>query len=146
MKAALESPAYLVRNHYSYCFRLTVPADLRKFVGRTELRFSYKTSLPEISPDLFPKQKESQPATEEQRSETIQHVLDAFWKENSPNWKKRTVTEYRTSHNHLIEFLGHDREIHTADYQDGRAYKEALSGTKTRRDGPMSPGRYSTGN
>ncbi len=37
MKATLKSPSYLVRNPYSYCFRMIVPKDLRKFVGKTEL-------------------------------------------------------------------------------------------------------------
>jgi hypothetical protein len=43
MKAALKSPAYLVRNPYSFCFRMIVPKDLRKFVGKTELRYTLRT-------------------------------------------------------------------------------------------------------
>ena len=43
MKATLKSPSYLVRNPYSYCFRMIVPKDLRKFVGKTELRYTLRT-------------------------------------------------------------------------------------------------------
>jgi len=43
MKAALKTPGYLVRNPYSFCFRMIVPKDLRKFVGKTELRYTLRT-------------------------------------------------------------------------------------------------------
>jgi hypothetical protein len=43
MKATFKSPSYLVRNPYSYCFRMVVPKDLRKFVGKTELRYTLRT-------------------------------------------------------------------------------------------------------
>lgn len=43
MKLISKSPHYLVRNSYSYCFRLHVPKDLQKSVGRKELRYSLKT-------------------------------------------------------------------------------------------------------
>lgn len=38
-----RSPSYLIRNHYSYCFRMFVPKDLQRFVGKKELRFSLRT-------------------------------------------------------------------------------------------------------
>lgn len=37
------SPSYLIRNRYSYCFRIRVPADLQSTIRKTELRFSLKT-------------------------------------------------------------------------------------------------------
>lgn len=37
------APAYLVRNPYSYCFRMNVPSDLQSYLGRKELRYSLKT-------------------------------------------------------------------------------------------------------
>jgi hypothetical protein len=43
MKPCSKSPNYLVRNPYSYCFRMTVPKDLQKVVGKKELRYSLKT-------------------------------------------------------------------------------------------------------
>jgi hypothetical protein len=43
MKAALKSPGYLVRNPSSFCFRMIVPKDLQKFVGKTELRYTLRT-------------------------------------------------------------------------------------------------------
>ena len=43
MKATFKSPSYLVRNPYSYRFRMIVPKDLRQFVGKTELRYTLRT-------------------------------------------------------------------------------------------------------
>jgi integrase len=43
MKPISKSPSYLIRNPHSYCFRLIVPKDLIKFVGKTELRYSLRT-------------------------------------------------------------------------------------------------------
>ena len=37
------SPTYLVRTPYSYCFRYTIPQDLREVVGKSEIRYSLKT-------------------------------------------------------------------------------------------------------
>jgi hypothetical protein len=39
----MGSPSYLVRNQYSYCFRLHVPADLQVYIGKKELRYSLQT-------------------------------------------------------------------------------------------------------
>jgi len=93
---------------------------------------------------LFPlpyDKKTELPTSDEQHSEIFQKVADAFWKENSPNWKPRTVTEYRTCHNRLLEFLGQDRKIHSVDYQTGRDYKKLLADTKTKRGKQMSSAR-----
>ena len=38
-----RSPSYLVRNPYSYCFRMIIPKDLRSYIGKKELRYSLKT-------------------------------------------------------------------------------------------------------
>jgi len=38
-----RSPSCLVRNPYSYCFRMFVPKDLQPYIGRKELRYSLKT-------------------------------------------------------------------------------------------------------
>ena len=43
MECTSHSPSYLVRNAHSYCFRLIVPKDLQKFVGKTELRYTLRT-------------------------------------------------------------------------------------------------------
>jgi len=37
-----KSPSYLVRNSYTYCFRIKVPNDLQIAVGKKELRYSLK--------------------------------------------------------------------------------------------------------
>jgi integrase len=38
-----KSPSYLIRNPYTYCFRMNVPSDLQPYIGRKELRYSLKT-------------------------------------------------------------------------------------------------------
>ena len=38
-----KSPSYLIRNPYSYCFRIIVPETLRDIVGRREIRLSLRT-------------------------------------------------------------------------------------------------------
>ncbi|MFO7553577.1 MAG: DUF6538 domain-containing protein [Desulfobacterales bacterium] len=38
-----RSPSYLVRNPYSYCFRMFVPKDLQPYIGKKELRYSLRT-------------------------------------------------------------------------------------------------------
>lgn len=43
MNTYTKSPSYLVRNRYSYCFRMMVPAELQKLVGKKELRYTLKT-------------------------------------------------------------------------------------------------------
>ena len=43
MKSPTLSQSYLVRNQYSYCFRMKIPHDLRPIFRKTELRFSLKT-------------------------------------------------------------------------------------------------------
>jgi len=50
MKASPKSPSYLVRNPYSYCFRMVVPKDLQKFVGKRELRYTLRTGYAGMGP------------------------------------------------------------------------------------------------
>jgi hypothetical protein len=40
---SLRLPSYLVRNDYSYCFRVIVPPDLQAVVHRREIRYSLHT-------------------------------------------------------------------------------------------------------
>jgi Glu-tRNA(Gln) amidotransferase subunit E-like FAD-binding protein len=43
MKSLARSPHHLVRNAHSYCFRINVPKDLQRTIGKKELRYSLKT-------------------------------------------------------------------------------------------------------
>ena len=43
MHQITRSPSYLIRNPHSYCFRMSVPADLRPLIGKRELRYSLQT-------------------------------------------------------------------------------------------------------
>lgn len=48
MYKTAHSPTYLVKNPYSYCFRIKVPEDLQPTLSKKELRYSLKTgNLPE---------------------------------------------------------------------------------------------------
>ncbi len=49
MKTTPKFPSYLVRNPYSYCFRMMVPKDLQTIVGKTELRYSLRTGYAGIA-------------------------------------------------------------------------------------------------
>ncbi|MGA8281304.1 MAG: DUF6538 domain-containing protein, partial [Desulfobacterales bacterium] len=49
MRTNPKSPSYLVRNPYSYCFRMVVPKDLQKFVGKRELRYTLRTGYAGIA-------------------------------------------------------------------------------------------------
>lgn len=40
-----NSPSYLVRNPYSYCFRIKIPKDLQKIIIKKELRYSLGTGI-----------------------------------------------------------------------------------------------------
>ena len=57
MKTKLSRfPSYLVRNPYTYCFRMNVPQDLQPYIGRKELRYSSQTgylSRPDKKQDTF---------------------------------------------------------------------------------------------
>jgi integrase len=103
--------------------------------------FSYKNELPDVFPEIFPRISEGSPAIDEQESETLQRVFEAFWKEKEPGWKDRTVTEYTTCRNHLLSFLGPDTQIHTVDYQKGRDYKNLLMETRNKKGKPLSKRR-----
>jgi len=43
MNPLSKSPSYIVRTPYSYCFRMKVPIDIQRWVGKKELRYSLKT-------------------------------------------------------------------------------------------------------
>jgi integrase len=42
-------PAHLIQNRYGFCFRITVPPDLQKVVGKVEIRWSLKTGNVKIA-------------------------------------------------------------------------------------------------
>jgi hypothetical protein len=37
------TPSYLIKNSYTFCFRMAVPDDLQDIVFKKELRYSLKT-------------------------------------------------------------------------------------------------------
>ncbi|HHP7234643.1 MAG TPA: DUF6538 domain-containing protein, partial [Desulfobacterales bacterium] len=101
-----------------------LPLQKRHILGD----FSYKQELPSVFPDAFPQVQNSPAVTTEgeQPSESLQTVVDAFWNERKPSWKKRTRVDYRICREHLIGFLGSDTPIQSIDYPTGRSYKAHL--------------------
>ncbi|MFO7738928.1 MAG: hypothetical protein R6V46_10670 [Desulfatiglandaceae bacterium] len=85
--------------------------------------FSYRDEVPDIFPEVFPRAVKSTATEGVQESEVIEKVMESFWQEREPNWKKRTAVDYRTCRDHLVGFLGSDTQIHTVSYQQGRDYK-----------------------
>ena len=49
MGKATRSPSYLVRNPYSYCFRINVPTDIQPYIGKKELRRSLRTGYMSVA-------------------------------------------------------------------------------------------------
>jgi len=43
MKPSRRSPSYIIRNPYSYCFRMIIPKDLQPFFRKKEMRYSLNT-------------------------------------------------------------------------------------------------------
>jgi len=43
MRQITKSPSYLIRNSFSYCFRMNIPKDLQSMIGKRELRYSLRT-------------------------------------------------------------------------------------------------------
>ena len=43
MRPSRRSPSYIIRNQYSYCFRMIIPKDLQPFFRIKELRYSLNT-------------------------------------------------------------------------------------------------------
>lgn len=86
------TPSYLVRNPSSYCFRMVVPIDLRKVMGKTELRFSLRTgSLSEakyrsmriagFTLSLFRKLRHMEGEMSELSQSEIQALMNKYLKE-----------------------------------------------------------------
>lgn len=97
---------------------------------------SYKEDLRNTFSEIFSEERE-----ESQDSETVKKVFDEFWQENEPNWKPRTIPEYRTIGKHLIEFLGPNTKIRTVNYEKAREYKKAVMEKRGRGGKKLSVSR-----
>ena len=108
--------------------------------------FSYKKELPDVFPESFEQATEHSPVQTptvpmKRHPNRFKYVVDAFWKEREPNWKKRTTVEYRTCRDHLLDFLGAETQIHKIDYSKARDYKDLLMEKGNKNGKALSPGR-----
>lgn len=58
---------------------------------------------------------------------TLGQLVSAFWKERSPTWKPRSVSDYQTCRRHLLNKLGKDRPVSSIDYYLVKNYRDELS-------------------
>ncbi len=54
MNPLSKSPSYIIRNPYSYCFRMKVPIDIQGWISKKELRYSHKTGYLGIAKQKVP--------------------------------------------------------------------------------------------
>jgi integrase len=95
-RVGMKSSSFLVRNRYSFCFRLKVPPDLQTAFARKELRYSLRT--------LYLKDAESMAQLVADNVLMIFHALrkgDPRLKELTPELVNELV---RTHHKEAMEF------------------------------------------
>jgi hypothetical protein len=97
MRASPKSPSYLVRNPYSYCFRMVVPKDLQKFVGKRELRYTLRTGYAGVARPkaqfvagkvhfIFRSLRRGAGALEKLTNDKIKVLIDQYIKEAIQRW------------------------------------------------------------
>ena len=124
MKTALRSPCYLVRNPYSYCFRMIVPKDLRKFVGKTELRYTLRTGYLGIAKNkakylagqvqlIFRYLRKEYKILSQLLDDQIQKLVHQFIKTSIKDWDK-------------IFYEDFDEQINPRPFDDARSLKNYI--------------------
>ena len=100
MKTKLSrSPSYLVRNPYTYCFRMNVPKDLQPYIGKKELRYSLKTGYLSTAKykarimagqvqRLFKFLREGNPSLMKLSENQIQELIDRYLKDLIKSYEK----------------------------------------------------------
>lgn len=100
MKSKISrSPSYLIRNPYTYCFRMNVPKDLQPYIGRKELRYSLKTgylSTAKYKARLMAGQvqwifrllREGNPSLMKLSENQIQELIDKYLKDLIKSYEK----------------------------------------------------------
>ena len=143
MKATVKSPSYLVRNPYSYCFRMIVPKDLQKFVGKTELRYTLGTGNLRIAKHkailvagqvhlIFNDLRKGYTALSKLSDDQIRELVHQYIKDQIDNWDTRIYEPWDLDDvnfqppfvdaetlNHYIEDLDDIRRDWMADLQLG---------------------------
>jgi len=76
--------------------------------------------------------------SEPETSITLAELADNYWEEVSTEWKARTMTSYEGYKKYMLDKLGKNTQVHQIDYEQGRAYREALKAKKSLRGGKIS--------
>ena len=124
MKTALKSPCYLVRNPYSYCFRMIVPKDLRKFVGKTELRYTLRTGYLGVAKNkakylagqvqlIFSYLRKEYNNLSQLLDDQIQKLVHQFINTSIKDWDKRLYEDF-------------DDEVNPPPFDDARTLKSYI--------------------
>ena len=59
-------------------------------------------------------------------SSSLQAAMDDYWKETSPTWKARTITDYEVYRGRLLEFAGPDTFLDSIDHARIKGFKDGL--------------------
>lgn len=104
MKSTTGSPSYLIRNDYSYYFRIRVPTDMQRYVGRKELSYSLKTGyvgiakhkarlLASLVQQLFRNFKNGDRRLSELSEDKIQELIIQYIKKSLEEFDRRPYAD-----------------------------------------------------
>lgn len=119
LKLVAKSPTYLVRNPYSYCFRIRVPKNLQKALGKKELRYSLKTGYLGLAKTkaryiagriqlLFISLRKGGTALSQLSNDKIRDLVKQYIKESIERWDEK--------------FLGVFDDDHPSAFVDGQTF------------------------
>lgn len=122
-----KSPSYLVRNPYTYCFRMNIPKDLQRYVGKKELRYSLRTGY------LGPAKQKARLLAGQ-----VQRLFIFLRKGNSALMKLSDNQIQEIIHNYLKSYIAENEERmysdeplpFAIDTQSFHQYTETLDETK----------------
>ncbi|MFZ0243976.1 MAG: DUF6538 domain-containing protein [Desulfobacterales bacterium] len=116
MKQASRSASYLIRNSHSYCFRMIVPQDLQRFVGKKELRYTLGTGYAGVARQkarfvagkvhcIFRTLRKGSSALSKLTEDQIKVLIDQHIKEAIKGWDEAFYVDF-------------DKEEHPTPYVD----------------------------
>ena len=134
-----RSPSYLVRNPYSYCFRMRVPIDLQAYIGKKELRYSLKTGYLSTA-----KQKSRIIAGQVQF--LFKHIRNAnhMTKDLSDTQIQDIINQYLREYIDGLESRYYDDESFLSDRKDFYSYVDDLDSIKQDIQVCLGTGDYYT--
>jgi integrase len=117
--------------------------------------FSYRDHLPTLFPGVFApapapevkeRTREEEPKKDKPKPVAIEKIFKDYWREAITRLKKRTLTEYESSLNRFLDYVGRKTNIHSIDSDVIRKYKELLltekGGSSKIRQSQTIQGKY----